>query len=434
MAASRRKVVAEQATRRTLAVEKFEIQAFRLVRPQQSRSAALAGAPPTPTVPAVVVGGTLNALGVVRSLSPGRMKIYLLETSRQCAAGWSRHCSYIPTSEPDGSILVDSLAGLAARLGCRPVLILTSDQSVNCVSERRAEIEALYRISMPPHAVVRALADKTLFQALAQREGLAVPRGVCVADARDIERLDTLQPPLVVKPADKTLALKGIVERAVRAETVTVARRVTARMLARAPRIIVQEWVDGPDTEIFFTLFSCDRDGKPLGMFPGRKLVCEPPAIGTTAVCVAAPEVADELVALTLEFIARVGYRGLGSLEFKREARTGRFLIIEPTVGRTDWQEEIAALCGVNLPLMTYFGELGENCPAVAGTSRPIAWRSSAGYRAPRLSGTRTFDGFFRWSDPLPAVYYYGYERVLVRLRRKIWALPVRMFAGDAKE
>ena len=385
-------------------------------------------------MPAVVVGGTLNALGVVRSLSRGGMKIYLLETTRQCAAGWSRHCSYVPTAEPDGSILVEALVGLAARIGCRPVLILTSDQSVNCVSEHRAEIEPLYRISMPPRAVVRALADKISFQALAEREGLAVPRGACVAEARDIERLETLQPPLVLKPADKTLVLKGIVERAVRAETRAGARRVAARMLARAPGIIVQEWVDGPDTEIFFTLFSCDREGKPLGMFAGRKLVCEPPALGTTAVCVAAPEVADELVALTLQFIARVGYRGLGSLEFKRDARTGRFLIIEPTVGRTDWQEEIATLCGVNLPLMTYFSELGEHCAAVSGASRPIAWRSSAGYRAPLASGTRTFDGFFRWSDPLPAVYYYGYERLLMRLCRKFWGPPIRVFSRDAKE
>src|SRR4029077_2449759 len=133
-------------------------------------------------------------------------------------------------------------------------------------------------------------------------------------------------------PADKTLVEKGTVERAVRAGTLAEARRAAAQMLAGAPAIIVQEWVEGPDTELYFTLFSCDRDCRPVGLFVGRKLVCSPPAIGSTALCVSAPERARELIGPTLQFISRVGYRGLGSLEFKRDASTGRFVIIEPTV------------------------------------------------------------------------------------------------------
>src|SRR2546421_333726 len=188
------------------------------------------------------------------------MPIYLLDTTRRCAAGWSRHVSFVPVVALEGRGLTDPLVELGARLGCRPVLILTSDQSVNWVSEHREDIEPLYRISLPADNIVRAL----------------------------------------------------------------------------APRVIAQVWMEGPDTDITFTLFSCDRRGKLLGLFPGRKLVCSPPAIGNTAVCVPAPEVADELVAPTMQFIDRLGYRGLGSLEFKRDRRSGRSLIIEPTVGRTD--------------------------------------------------------------------------------------------------
>jgi hypothetical protein len=196
-------------------------------------------------------------------------------------------------------------------------------------------------------------------------------------------------------------------------------------MLAHAPQIIVQEWIDGPDTELYFTLFSCDRDGDLLGVFTGRKLLCDPPGIGTTAVCVAAPEVAQELLGPTTDFVRRVGYRGLGSLEFKRDLPRGRFVIIEPTVGRTDWQEEIATLCGVNLPLRTYQAELGRGSSPANGAAAPIAWRSSAGFRTPLAVHTQAVDGFFRWSDPLPAVYYYLYERGLVRVSRRVaraWA------------
>jgi predicted ATP-grasp superfamily ATP-dependent carboligase len=225
---------------------------------------------------------------------------------------------------------------------------------------------------------------------------------------------------LIIKPADKTLVLQGLAERAVQVTSLTEAHQAGAQMLARVPQIIVQEWIEGPDTELFFTLFACDRAGRVLGLFPGRKLLCSPPAIGSTAVCVAAPEVAGELIPITLEFIQRVAYRGLGSLEFKRDRRSGRFLIIEPTVGRTDWQEEIATLCGVNLPLRSYLGELEDTTPRTDDSFPQVAWRESAAFRAPLAPGTRTVDGFFRWSDPLPAVYYYAYERGLARVWRRV--------------
>lgn len=379
-------------------------------------------------VPAVVVGGTLNALGVVRSLSAGRMPIHVLETTRHCAAAWSRHCRFVRIPATEGEALVESLTSLAAELGCRSVLILTGDQSVDTVSAHRQRLEPLYHISLPSEQVVRTLADKTLFQALAQSAGFEVPRAVCVANAADLERIATLEPPLAIKPGDKTLVLKGLVERVVRSESLTEARRIYAQMLTRVPSAIVQEWIDGPDSELLFTLFACDRDGSLLAAFHGRKLLCDPPAVGTTAICRPAPEMAAEMLAATKHFIAKVAYRGLGSLEFKRDLKRNRLVIIEPTVGRTDWQSEIATLCGVNLPLRVYLAELGCAAPPLAEPARTIAWRVSAGYRTMLGSGTRTMDGFFRWSDPSPAAYYYLYERGLTRG----WRRMKRAFTSQA--
>ena len=354
------------------------------------------------------------------------MPIYVIEKSRSCVAAWSRHCNFIRVSGLGGRGLIDTLMALGYRLESRPVLILTGDDSVDMVSAHRSEIARLFRISLPSEEMVRSLSEKTLFQALAEREGFAVPRAVTLAGKADLELLRALAPPLILKPANKTLVLNGVVERAARADSLAEAQTAAARMLKCAPRIIVQEWIDGPDTEIFFTLFSCDRHGKPLGLFAGRKLVCCPPAVGNTAICVAAPEVADELNAKTLQFIERVRYRGLGSLEFKRDSRTGRFVIIEPTVGRTDWQEEISTLCGVNLPLLTYWAELDQPAEAEGVSSRPIAWRASIGHRVPRgalYPGTRMIDGMLRWSDPLPALYWYCYQQTALRLWNRVGRL-----------
>jgi D-aspartate ligase len=372
-------------------------------------------------VPAVVVEGTLNALGVVRSLARGGMPIYLVDSDPRCTARFSRHCRYVQVPVSEGSALADALVQLGHRLACRPVLILTGDRSVNCVSDYREQIEPLYRISLPCRKMVRALADKALFQGLAEREGVAVvPRAAIVSDTTHLVRLEKLQPPVVIKPTDKTLVLKGEVQRAVRANTLVEARHAAAQMLPRAGTVIVQEWIPGPDSELYFALFSCDSQGRPAGLFVGRKLACSPPSIGNTALCIAAPEAAQELVTATLQFIERVGYRGLGSLEFKRHADTGRFVVIEPTVGRTDWQEELATLCGVNLPLLTYLSELGEPPSLVPEVSAKLAWRQSAGFAAPLPPGTRVVDGYFRWSDPLPGLYYYVLKCGVLRVWNRL--------------
>ncbi|MGH8227622.1 MAG: carboxylate--amine ligase [Steroidobacteraceae bacterium] len=384
-------------------------------------------------VHAVVVGGNLNGLGVVRSLSRGGVPVVVLETTRRCPAAWSRHCVYVRARSLQGAGLIESLVRVAADLDCRPVLILTSDESVLAVSAARAQIEPIYRIDLPAAAMVEALADKVGFHALAEREGFPVPRSRTVSGEADLDRIRELEPPIIVKPADKTLVLAGIVERTVCADSVMQARAAASRMLTRAPSLLVQEWVEGPDTEILFTLFTCDRESNLIGVFPGRKLVCSPPAVGTTAVCVAAPEVAAELYRHTRDFVQRVRYRGLGSLEFKRDSRSGRLLIIEPTVGRTDWQEEIATLCGLNLPLLAYRIALRAAVPPADTVTSfaPHAWRSERQFPVPRAlvkSGTRVIGGYFRWLDPLPAAYYYGYERLAMRAWRRAIRLTRRAF------
>ena len=118
---------------------------------------------------------------------------------------------------------------------------------------------------------------------------------------------------------------------------------------------------------------------------------------------------------------------GLDEL-LERGVRTGELLLISPTVGRTDWQEEIATLCGVNLPLMAYRLALGQTPPAVPCATSPQrhAWRSHWHYRLPsdQRAHTVVSDAYFRWCDPLPGLYHYGYEhgfeRIWHRLRRRV--------------
>jgi D-aspartate ligase len=381
-------------------------------------------------IPVVVVDSTLNALGVVRSLARGKMPIFMVTKSRLCPGAWSRYCRVLRFRRLGGREFIDELKVLGSRLGGRPVLLLTRDVEVEAVSLYREELQSFFRISLPSQQMVSMLADKSEFQTWAEREQFPVPRAVVLTGKSDLAPLAKLDLPVVIKPAGKGLANSGEVERAVRAETLDQARDAAGVMLVRARRVIVQEWIDGDDTDIYFVLFTCDSAGAVVCMFSGRKLVSYPPQVGGTAICISAEEVAAELEILTRDFIQRTDYKGVGGLEFKRDRRSGEFIIVEPTVGRTDWQEEIATLCGVNIPLATYWAEIGAATQATPGKPRPLVWRSSLAHRLPRElapARTRIWDGYFRLADPVPGIYYYGIEVCCRKLAKLL--LPANAIA-----
>ena len=370
-------------------------------------------------VPIVVIGDTVNTLGVMRSLARERMPIYLVCSTWRCAAAWSRHCRVVRTAKLTAEAILNAITTIAVQSGQRPVVLLGRDEDVVAISERRDEFAAVCRVTLPSREIVNTLGDKALFQAFAEREGFPVPHSVIYKGAADLQALRRLSMPVVIKPNDKLLVLAGLVERAVRVNTFEQAAEVATRTITRARVLVIQEWIEGADMDIFFCLFTCDSNSRMKGVFVGRKIVCDPPAVGSTAVCIAAPEAERELISVTTRLIDRVKYRGLGSVEFKRCRKTGRFLIVEPTVGRTDWQEEIATLCGVNIPLIAYRTELDLMHPESSDRQPSIAWRSSAGFRIPRGAlphGTRIYDAYLRWSDPLPALYHYAVESFLGRV------------------
>jgi predicted ATP-grasp superfamily ATP-dependent carboligase len=402
------------------------------------------------TPPVVVVGEGLNCLGVLRSLERAGLSALAVTSTRHCVVACTRHAQVALLPALEGRVLVEGLKALGAGFAVRPVLMLGGDRQVAAVNEARAELEPLYHLGLPAADMVRTLADKALFHAFAEAHGLPVPRTVVIDGPDDLARLEELTPPLVLKPADKAQALGGRVERAACAPDLVQARLLAARMTEAAGSLVVQEWIPGADSDLYFGLFACAGDGRVIGLFCGRKLVCSPPSIGNTALCAPAGAAAADVAALTLRFVAETHYRGIGGLEFKRDCRTGRLLIVEPTVGRTDWQSEVATLNGVNLPVLAALDELGlppighesetGGAPRPAGAARAgeaparagaggasaVAWRASFTHRRPRglPRDMRLVDGYFRLSDPMPAAYHYFVDEFARRALRRLARLP----------
>lgn len=377
-------------------------------------------------VTAIVVGAELNGLGVVRSLGRRRIPTVIVDSDRDRAAMYSRHAHRHLVRSLAGPQFVEDMVELGKRFERPPVLLLTAEESVHAVSEHRDLLSRWFRFQLPSQEGVKMLSSKADFHAFALEHGFPVPRTAILESAADIGLLSQLQFPCVLKPDDKRSVLNGQKDRAIRVATLAQATEVAENMLRTPGAIVAQEWIEGPESSIYFTLFYRGDGGTGTATFTGRKLSCYPRDVGSTAICVAAPQARETLEPLTLAFAERAGMDGMGSMEYKWDEINARFVMVEPTVGRTDWQEEIATLCGVNLPLHAYQHELSLPPSFETRSHNERAWRATVIDRAPAQlipPGMRLVDGYFRWDDPLPALKFYCLNHPLRRLARRLNAI-----------
>jgi predicted ATP-grasp superfamily ATP-dependent carboligase len=378
------------------------------------------------TLPAaIVVGVDLNGLGVLRSLGRARVTCVALDTDLSKPTARTRYGSKIRFGALSGTGFVDELMALRSRFRTNPVLFLTQEPSVATVSSEYERLSGAFRISLPSVATMTTLLDKVLFQAEAEKYGCPIPRAFRLKTGSSEVIPSDLRFPCVLKPTTKNPAYEEQFKKAYRVRDAHEIASLWQDMQRVIDEAIVQEWIEGTDSDVYFCLQYRGRNQRTS--FVGRKLLQWPPLVGGTASCTSAPECADELTALTDAFFDSVGMVGICSMEYKRDRRDGRYYMVEPTVGRTDHQEEIATLNGVNIPLAAYFGEQGQPAPSSFRVDPPREWRDPiACYRVREATGDvedadsmppgEIIDAYFRWYDPRPFVHMRIVEPIARRL------------------
>ncbi|NMC78612.1 MAG: hypothetical protein GYA59_04545, partial [Chloroflexi bacterium] len=79
------------------------------------------------------------------------------------------------------------------------------------------------------------------------------------------------------------------------------------------------------------------------------------------------------LAELGLNFFRGIDYRGIGSIEFKRDERDGQLTMIE--LNPRLWQQNIqATACGMNFPLIQYLDLTGNHPHAQTNFREGVRW------------------------------------------------------------
>ena len=172
-------------------------------------------------------------------------------------------------------------------------LIYGSDAQLELLYRHRAVLERRFLFLLNQDDLGWALNDKGHFLALCQKAGVPVPRTVIPAltgnggDGLPGD-LETLRPPLVVKPRTKS-DWKDIQEALFQSKAKARVFPDAGSLLAHPgfagvqERLVVQEYIEAPVTNLrSFHGFADDR-GRLLAWFSGHKLHTYPPVAGESA-------------------------------------------------------------------------------------------------------------------------------------------------------
>lgn len=381
--------------------------------------------------PAVVLGAGVNGMGVVRSLGRHRVPVWLVDNNPRAPEMHTRYGRKLTAPAMEGPLLIDRLVELGERRfsGLRPVLFLTQEDSVRTVSEARDVVMPYYRLKLPDRRTLSDLMHKDGFYRRAQASGSPVPLTLHLRSSQDLDQISQMRFPAVLKPGRRDHAYTARFRKAYKVDDAREATVLCKEILPVLSDLILQEWIEGEDSDIFFCLQYVGGDGTSVASFTGRKIRSWPPRLGGTASCAAALEAHVELDRLTSDFFRATGFVGMGSMEYKRERGSGRYLMVEPTVGRTDYQEEVATLNGVNIPFAAYCHEAGLPVPhssAIDGVlwchktiDRWSAEMQGQDWGRGDLDRGRAADAYWRFYDPMPWLHMKG-QTLFNRVKRRV--------------
>jgi len=243
---------------------------------------------------------------------------------------------------------VDFLLRFSRERRERTVLFVTADKTVPVISSHRDLLAEHFDFNLPPDRVILGLMDKTRLPEFLERCHALYPRTIWLRNREDLAAVgETVGFPCVVKPALRAFGFKAAIARS--APELAEAYATASR---HSDKIIGQQWIPGGDSEVYFCFVYIGRDSLPKGVFVGRKLRQYPNGTGVAS---EAEGCENEFVREeTLRLFHLAGYRGFGSTEFRRDPASGRYYLIEFTVGRTDYDVDLAVANGVDLPFLGY--------------------------------------------------------------------------------
>ena len=369
---------------------------------------------------AVVAGADYRGLGVVRSLGRRGIPVWVLNHAGHLLGAVSRYAERtLRWPLEDDRRQLDFLLELAVHEKLQGwTLFPTDDEDVVLFARHHELLSKHYRLTTPPWDIVRWVCDKRLLYQLAQDLKLDRPWTFCPHDREELASVDCPFP-VIVKPAMRLGFNRLSADKAWRFEDRASLRAGydEACTMMSSKLLLIQELVPGWG-EAQFSYAALCKDGVPLASVVARRTRQFPMDFGrfsTYVETVHEPQVVEP----ALRLLAATRITGLVEVEFKRDPRNGRFLLLDVNPRVWGWHT-LSKRAGVDFPYLLWLLATGQPVPELRGrsgerwmrmvTDIPMAIHEILHGRLSLKTYLRSLAGpkepaVFAWDDPLPGFF-----------------------------
>ncbi|TGB02861.1 carboxylate--amine ligase [Halobacillus salinus] len=321
--------------------------------------------------------------------------------------------------DPEG--LVAFLTDYAKQQSETPVLIPTADPYVEFVDAHLVELKKHFLIPQTEQGLYTKIMDKGTLHTLASEHGVAVPETVEVDEENFVQKVnETIQYPCLVKPVDSPSFVSKFRRKLFKVHNEEELLEKVGQAKDADIEVIVQRMIPGFDDHMYTFDAYLNQEAKVTHWMTCQKLRQFPVNYGASVYT--QQKHVPELYDLGAKFLEGIGYKGFAEIEFKKDAETGRFYLIEINVRITNLNN-LLYKAGLNIPYITYRDLIGEPLEpkAIQEDQNLVFWYAYEDLLAVReyiktgqLSPSHVFRSYFRpkahaiWDpkDPKPAVAF----------------------------
>ncbi len=273
----------------------------------------------------------------------------------------SKYCSEKPIAphyKKDKEGFVEFLKEYAKKQALPPVLIPCHDSYVEVVDEYLDELKELYLIPQTKAGLYTRLMNKETLHKLATEKGVTVPETVRINEDNFYEKIETIiKYPCIVKPTDSSAFVARFRKKIFKVHN----RKELEEALKKAHdadlEVIVQRIIPGFDDHMYAFDTYLNQNSKVTHWMTAQKYRQYPINFGASVYT--GQKYVPELYDIGAKFLESVKYKGFAEIEFKKDAQTGQFYLIEINVRITNFNNLIYKV-GLNIPYITYMEMIGQ--------------------------------------------------------------------------
>ena len=305
--------------------------------------------------PVLVLSAHTIALGVVQSLGPKGIPLYLVsfdEKDMAYKSKYVRECFYLPHPERNSNDFVNGLIKIGEKIG-KAVIFTADDYTLVLISKNLDVLKSGFILPTPDWSIIEKIINKDSTYSIAESLGIPIPKTLLLDNSSNMssDHLRNIKFPCLIKPVQSHTYYEVFRKKMAVVNNLDELEVNFNECKKKNINVTVQEIIVG---DIFrgLNFNSLFFNGKIMQGFTAYKIRMTDDGYGIPVV-VRGCRMIDELWEYSEKLLNKIGYEGYSCIEYKYDERDGLYKLLEVN-GRYNRSSLLSVKSGINFPWIEY--------------------------------------------------------------------------------